>query len=118
MSSGARDWSQDNSSLLSRARRSDLHVTTTPELHAISRDLALACDAARLAAIGKMLRLKASGGVRSEEDTNCSFATLFAAFRRVRAELSSRNTGVCQKPKAPDDKQMPIRRQPEVSAHR
>lgn len=94
MNSDARDGAQDYAPLLNRARPTDLRSTTTSDLRAIGQDLALACEAARLAAIGKMLRPMASGDKRSGEDANCGFATLFAALRRVRAELSSRNTGV------------------------
>lgn len=90
MKISVRDQIPDSSVLLRRARIPDLRASSTEELREIRTELGAVCEIARRAAIGKLVRDKRNAKGESPAEANCGFAGLFAALRRVRAELSRR----------------------------
>ena len=76
--------------LLRRAGIRGLTDSSTSELHDMNRELASACETARRAAIERILHPGPDNGKDHPTDANFGFAGLFAALRRVRAELDRR----------------------------
>ncbi|TVP72405.1 MAG: hypothetical protein EA339_06710 [Rhodobacteraceae bacterium] len=84
--------------LLRRAGIRGLTDSSTSELHDMNRDLASACETARRAAIERILHPALENGKDHLTDANFGFAGLFAALRRVRAELDRRKAKPSQRP--------------------
>ena len=79
-----------NQALLRRAGIRGLTDSSTSELHDMNRELASACETARRAAIERILHPRPDNRKGHPADANFGFAGLFAALRRIRAELDRR----------------------------
>ena len=104
--------------LLRRAGIRGLTDSSTSELHDMNRELASACETARRAAIERILHPGLGNGKDQPTDANFGFAGLFAALRRVRAELDRRKVKPSQRTLATRVKREQIAQKPQTGLQR
>jgi hypothetical protein len=79
----------DRSMLLQTARAPRLRTSSLTELRHLSAALSEACAASKADALGN-IRARWADAQEEADESTCGFAVLFAALRRVRAELQRR----------------------------
>ena len=79
----------DRSMLLQGARAPGLRTSSLAELRHLFAALSAACAASKADAL-RNIRARWADAPREVDDSTCGFADLFAALRRVRAELRRR----------------------------
>ncbi|GAA0306845.1 hypothetical protein NHN26_15660 [Rhodovulum tesquicola] len=79
----------DRSMLLRRARAPRLRARSLAELRDLSAALSDACAASKADAL-RNIRARWADAPEEADESTCGFADLFAALRRVRAELQRR----------------------------
>ncbi len=85
----------DVPALIQAAKTSELQVTSSTHLQRLLPSLVTACETARVARLRDMVARVRKGQARARGDDAEEFAVLFAALRRVRAELKRRGV-VCE----------------------
>ena len=81
---------QGHAELLQAARWRSLRQSTPAELLRLMPRLEIACEAARVAALGNLRRSWSRIGFVGDADRTRGFAELYAALRRARAETRRR----------------------------